>query len=76
MVEEMNEWRNRGKGGNSLDGVVTSNGTDNVNLPSGPGEWEEGLGLPLCVVCQNVRKPPGNCSTSANLSSSLTKSRC
>ena len=23
-------------------------------LPPGPGEWEDALGLPLCVVCQNV----------------------
>lgn len=23
----------------------------------GPGEWEDALGLPLCVVCQNVSAP-------------------
>lgn len=48
-------WRDRGRGGNSLDGVGTTTATENdVSLPLGPGEWEEALGLPLCVVCQNV----------------------
>lgn len=51
-------WRDRGRGGNSLDGVGTTAATENdVSLPLGPGEWEEALGLPLCVVCQNVRIP-------------------
>jgi dynein light intermediate chain 1 len=29
---------------------------DNVKIPLGPGEWDEPLGLPLCVVCQNADK--------------------
>lgn len=29
---------------------------ENVKLPMGPGEWDEPLGLPLCVVCQNADK--------------------
>jgi len=37
--------------------VGTSVATDgDVSLPLGPGEWEEALGLPLCVVCQNSDK--------------------
>lgn len=42
----------------NLDGTpsATATGGDGDSaLPLGPGEWEEPLGLPLCVVCQNVR---------------------
>jgi dynein light intermediate chain 1 len=58
MEEVMISWRDRGRGGNALDGGGTSSTTDSdVSLPLGPGEWEEALGLPLCVVCQNVCAP-------------------
>lgn len=56
MEEVMISWRDRGRGGSNLDGGGISSATENdVSLPLGPGEWEEALGLPLCVVCQNVR---------------------
>lgn len=49
-------WKDRGRGGSSLNldgtGAVTTEG--DVALPLGAGEWEDALGLPLCVVCQNV----------------------
>ncbi len=54
----MTSWRDRGRGTISLDtggSSVTSEGE--ITLPLGPGEWDEALGLPLCVVCQNVRAP-------------------
>lgn len=52
----MISWRERGRGGNSLDGGgVNSSSDGDVSLPHGPGEWDAALGLPLCVVCQNVR---------------------
>lgn len=55
MAEVMTSWRDRGRGGNSLDGGGVNTSTDvDVSLPLGPGEWEEALGIPLCVVCQNV----------------------
>jgi dynein light intermediate chain 1, cytosolic len=55
MEEVMISWRDRGRGGNALDGGGATTTTDgDVSLPLGPGEWEEALGLPLCVVCQNV----------------------
>jgi dynein light intermediate chain 1 len=55
MEEVMISWRDRGRGGNSLDGGGVNTSADNdLSLPLGPGEWEEALGLPLCVVCQNV----------------------
>jgi dynein light intermediate chain 1 len=53
MEEVMISWRDRGRGGNAFDGGVTTAEGD-VSLPLGPGEWEEALGLPLCVVCQNA----------------------
>ncbi len=33
-----------------------STSMENVKIPLGPGEWDEELGLPLCVVCQNADK--------------------
>ncbi|KAF4632807.1 hypothetical protein G7Y89_g5315 [Cudoniella acicularis] len=53
MEEVMISWRDRGRGSNNLDGTSNIATDSEVSLPLGPGEWEEGLGLPLCVVCQN-----------------------
>lgn len=50
----MISWRDRGRGGSTLDGGGSTATEGDVSLPLGPGEWEEALGLPLCVVCQNV----------------------
>lgn len=62
MEEVMSAWTERGRGGASvnLDGTATAAATGGTGdgdglLPIGPGEWSEPLGLPLCVVCQNVR---------------------
>jgi dynein light intermediate chain 1, cytosolic len=59
LEEVMASWRERGRGGAStnLDGTPSTTGTSGDGdglLPLGPGEWSEPLGLPLCVVCQNV----------------------
>lgn len=64
MEEVMSAWKERGRGGaaTNLDGTpsATATGSDgDISLPLGPGEWEEPLGLPLCVVCQNVRYHSG-----------------
>ncbi|EGS22626.1 putative motor protein [Thermochaetoides thermophila DSM 1495] len=58
MEEVMLSWRDRGRGGGiNLDGSMTAPTADaEPALPLGPGEWEDGLGLPLCVVCQNAEK--------------------
>jgi dynein light intermediate chain 1 len=61
MEEVMSAWKERGRGGaaTNLDGTpsATATGSDgDSSLPLGPGEWEEPLGLPLCVVCQNAQK--------------------
>jgi len=37
-------------------GSETSSSMENVKIPLGPGEWDEPLGIPLCVVCQNADK--------------------
>jgi len=59
MEELMTEWKERKRGLDAASGAgVTSSGGP-VSMPLGPGEWDEGLGIPLCVVCQGVRF---NCS--------------
>ncbi|KAJ5317545.1 hypothetical protein N7508_002053 [Penicillium antarcticum] len=58
MEETMTEWRDRKRGldANSAaaGGLSTSGGQ--VTIPLGPGEWDEGLGVPMCVVCQGADK--------------------
>ncbi|KAI1323606.1 dynein light intermediate chain-domain-containing protein [Xylariaceae sp. FL0255] len=58
MEEVMNNWRERGRTGGSvnLDGTSAVAAEGDVALPQGPGEWENRLGLPLCVVCQNSER--------------------
>lgn len=45
--------KGRGLGGSEASGSGTS---ESVKIPLGPGEWDEPLGIPLCVVCQNADK--------------------
>ncbi|KAH7013621.1 dynein light intermediate chain-domain-containing protein [Ilyonectria destructans] len=61
MEDVMSAWKERGRGGaaTNLDGTpsaTATSGDGDSALPLGPGEWEEPLGLPLCVVCQNAQK--------------------
>ena len=51
MEETMVEWRDRKRG---LDSISPGSGGGSATIPLGPGEWDEGLGFPLCVVCQGV----------------------
>ncbi|KAF2656473.1 hypothetical protein K491DRAFT_596927 [Lophiostoma macrostomum CBS 122681] len=45
------------KGRNLGSSEASSNSaTENPKIPMGPGEWDEPLGIPLCVVCQNADK--------------------
>ena len=56
LEEIMKEWKEKKRGISSYDAGATSGGNEtNVALPLGQGEWDEPLGLPLCVVCHNVR---------------------
>ncbi|POR38405.1 Cytoplasmic dynein 1 light intermediate chain 2 [Tolypocladium paradoxum] len=61
MEELMSSWKERGRGGATinLDGTPSATATSGDGdglLPLGPGEWAEPLGLPLCVVCQHAQK--------------------
>lgn len=58
MEETMTEWRDRKRGMDpssaGAQGLTSSGGP--VTIPLGPGEWDEGLGVPMCVVCQGADK--------------------
>ena len=54
MEENMTEWKERRKGTEPIT-ANQPNGTA-VVPPLGPGEWDEGLGIPVCVVCQNAER--------------------
>ncbi|RAH84837.1 hypothetical protein BO86DRAFT_231820 [Aspergillus japonicus CBS 114.51] len=58
MEENMTEWRDRKRGMDAssagAQGLTSSGGP--VTIPLGPGEWDEGLGIPMCVVCQGADK--------------------
>lgn len=52
----MTDWRERRRGGrvttDAGDGLAELK--EDVFVPLGAGEWDEAVGLPICVVCQNV----------------------
>lgn len=55
LEETMVEWQRRRGGASPFGtggGPTSSDGT--VTIPLSLGEWDEALGLPLCVVCQSV----------------------
>ena len=51
----MKEWQQRRRGGaydaSGSGGTVSDGG---IELPLSSGEWDESLGLPICVVCHSV----------------------
>ena len=59
MAQVMQEWQQRRRGGAAHEGSSgsTTGSESNITIPLGPGEWDEALGLPLCVACYNVRLP-------------------
>ena len=55
LDEVMKAWQERKRGVSNYDtGNTNTGGESNVTLPLAQGEWDEPLGLPLCVVCHNV----------------------
>ncbi|ODM20741.1 hypothetical protein SI65_03794 [Aspergillus cristatus] len=58
MEETMVEWRDRKRAMDSscagAQGLTSSGGP--VTIPLGSGEWDEPLGIPMCVVCQGADK--------------------
>lgn len=56
MEQTMREWQQRKRGTSIYDTGGSSTGNEaSVTLPLSQGEWDEPLGLPLCVVCHGVR---------------------
>lgn len=54
LEDNMAEWQRR-RGGASPSGTGGGPGSDGkVTIPLSQGEWDEALGLPLCLVCQSV----------------------
>ena len=51
----MHEWAQKRRGGAFDMGTGPVNPDADVHVPLGPGEWDEPLGIPVCVVCHNVR---------------------
>jgi len=55
MAQVMKEWQQRKRGVSTYDTGASGTGSEsNVTLPLSQGEWDEPLGLPLCVVCHGV----------------------
>jgi dynein light intermediate chain 1 len=54
MEEIMIAWREKKRGPSATEAGAGSAADGDVTIPLGPGEWDAGLGLPLCVVCHNV----------------------
>lgn len=52
MEDNVVHWRDT-KRSTTLEG---SNPDEDSALPLGPGEWDEPLGVPLCLVCQSTDK--------------------
>lgn len=52
MSLHMKDWEQRRKGGSYEASGGGSEG--GISIPLGQGEWDEALGLPLCVVCHSV----------------------
>ncbi|EEP78838.1 conserved hypothetical protein [Uncinocarpus reesii 1704] len=53
MEENMMEWKGQRRG---IDSTYPSGSGGPASIPLGPGEWDEGLGIPMCVVCQGAEK--------------------
>lgn len=54
MEGTIKDWQQRRRGAQYEGGPSTTNDAP-VNIPLGSGEWDEPLGLPLCVACHGVR---------------------
>ncbi|KAI4220613.1 MAG: hypothetical protein L6R36_007504, partial [Xanthoria steineri] len=52
--DTMQQWQQRKRGAAYEGGTATSDA--GVHIPLGQGEWDEPLGLPLCVACHGTEK--------------------
>lgn len=55
LEEHIKTVLDRGRGLDAAE-PAGNNASDSVRIPFGPGEMDEPLGIPLCVVCQNADK--------------------
>ncbi|KAF2868076.1 dynein [Massariosphaeria phaeospora] len=59
LEDNISTLQDKGRGGGGGGGgseASGNSGIDHVKIPMGRGEWDEPLGIPLCVVCQNADK--------------------
>lgn len=64
MEENMTAWKERRTGPDAPTAMPGSGKTTDTSseakqtpvIPLGPGEWEDGLGVPLSVICLNANK--------------------
>ena len=64
MEENMTAWKERRTGPDAPNAMPGGGSTAGVSseakqtpvIPLGPGEWEDGLGVPISVVCMNANK--------------------
>jgi dynein light intermediate chain 1 len=64
MEENMTAWKERRTGpdaptampGGGNTAGTSSEAKQTPAIPLGPGEWEDGLGVPLSVICMNANK--------------------
>jgi dynein light intermediate chain 1 len=56
LQENIDLWQDRGRSGLGGSEAMGSSAAENIKVPLGPGEGDEHLGIPLCVVCQNADK--------------------
>lgn len=56
LQENIDLWQDKGRSGLGGSEGMGSSAADNIKVPLGPGEGDEHLGIPLCVVCQNADK--------------------
>lgn len=54
----MKEWQ-QGRRGGAYDASGSGTNDGGVELPLSSGEWDESLGLPICVVCHSVKNSGG-----------------
>lgn len=52
--ETMKEWQQRRRGA-PYEGASAVTSDTTINIPLGQGEWDEPLGIPICVACHGVR---------------------
>lgn len=51
--EIMQAWQQRRRGA-PYEGASAATSDTLINVPLGQGEWNEPLGLPICVACHGV----------------------